>query len=677
MTMMMMMKRRLFLVLAAALMCATGAEADAHCSKEIEVEVHAPMDTAAVTQADVDAWVAKKHKTGQFRDCPAETVYHEFHKDVYGGYKGCAGDVSLVPCAQDGFGGSLGGFDDPADPKMMKSVLEGGMNKPFEFDEATATCKETNRTFADEIFWILWGYPMDNHELLKRTGMNPVVYFPLERSSYPQYNWDSHGNEAMDAVANDRDWMAYIGFMDKTESAKFNMMLTEGTEAGMGMLYASMMIHIARTSCNRALYLAVEAPTYGYDYNAAVRLANTKASSFYNSSECSCFATDSCKSGTITMTRVGYFPSQALPKAKGDDGLEYDASSTDAKSPWFERMVWPENPTGETRKQAGPADRLVCDGCYVFPQYFPGGVVPGADKPSCAGWAFSLTKSYSATIRVGTALVLKDHPISDAMVDVAKTVHSLANGDVSEWTWKGMIQIKNLIMAKPVSDPTSWLGAYNVLMDEKWKVMADALGKCSGSLELLNGPAKTGAYLWIRKLGDMRCLNTAGDDKFFLHSLGVKTTTYYFGFRGTTASDGYGEGQCNRDFTRIQLYRDLSVYQQVAKRIETVCGGGAVSHAMGTMMSMEEWKTSMKARRRRLEETGRQPHEDTVEDRMQQLMEAIPRLTEKEAKFHAEHDHIADEVTRKIEEECEPIGYPMDCLFKHTGKKGQKDIKID
>jgi ABC-type glycerol-3-phosphate transport system substrate-binding protein len=60
MTMMMMMKRRLFLVLAAALMCATGAEADAHCSKEIEVEVHAPMDTAAVTQADVDAWVAKK-----------------------------------------------------------------------------------------------------------------------------------------------------------------------------------------------------------------------------------------------------------------------------------------------------------------------------------------------------------------------------------------------------------------------------------------------------------------------------------------------------------------------------------------------------------------------------------------------------------------------------------------
>merc|ERR1719502_1244587 len=88
--------------------------------------------------------------------------------------------------------------------------------------------------------------------------------------------------------------------------------------------------------------------------STTVRLANLQASSFYNSSECSCFATDTCKTGTITLTRVGYFPGQPLPKRTGDDGLEYDVSSTASTSPWFERMVWPENPTGEVRTQQGP-----------------------------------------------------------------------------------------------------------------------------------------------------------------------------------------------------------------------------------------------------------------------------------------------------------------------------------
>jgi len=421
------------------------------------------------------------------------------------------------------------------------------------------------------------------------------------------------------------------------------------------------------------LFLLVEAPTYGYDWKAAVTLANGKSSSFFDDASCSCHAGGTCKDPTITMTRVGYFPGQTLPKRAGDDGVEYDAASTSEKSPWFERMVWPENPTGEVRTQVGPQSRLVCDGCYVFPQYFKGGKIPGATKPKCAGWAFSLTKSYSAMVRVGTALTLKGDPISDAMMTIAGTVHSLANGDYSEWSWKGMIQIKNLIMAKPISDPTSWFGAYTSLMTEKWDVMATAIGTCS-FLELLNGPALTGAYMWMRKTGDMRCLNKGWMDSFMKDCIGVETTSYNFGFRGTTASDYYGAGQCNDDFTRIQLYRDLSVYKEVAKRITAVCAGGAVETATGTLMTAEEWKASKAATRRLKEQTGREP--ETVEERATHLREHIPRLTEKDAYFHAESAHKADEIQKKLDEECEPLGYPMDCLFKHTGKV-RPDMKIE
>lgn len=516
---------------------------------------------------------------------------------------------------------------------------------------------------------------MDAHELLKRTGMNPVVYLPLERGGYPSHGWGGdHGDEGLDAKAVDDEWLSYLGAFTMDELKGFKTTLTEGTEQGMGMLYAAMMTYIAQTSCNRAIYLLVEAPTYGYDMGSAVALANAQASSFYNNSVCTCFATDSCKSPTITLTRVGWFSGTALPQRAGDDGTMFDAASTDTASPWFERMVWPENPTGEIRTQQGPASRLLCDGCYIFPPYFAGGVVPGAKKPTCAGWAFSLTKIYSATIRTGTLLTKADHDLSTIIDDIAGDVHSMANGLYSEWMWRGGIQVKKILMAKPVSDSTSWVGAYVGLMKEKWALFGTALADCP-VMELVNGPELTGAYLWLRKKGDYRGLNKGWKDSFMLDCIGVDTTSYNFGFRGTTAADYYGAGYHNDDFTRIQLYRDLNVYKEVAKRLTTVCGGGAVTHAMGTFLSAAEWKAKKTAARRLKEETGFEP--STMEERMDHLKQAIPRLTDKEARIHAQQDHEAEEIQKKLEKYCEPKGYPMDCLFKYTGGGGVKpDIKI-
>jgi len=646
-------KRSPSLGLIAGVLAAVSVRAGGSCDAAMEVEVHAP-----VTQDDVDAWVSKKFKTGQYRTCPAESVYHKFHTEtIYKGYEGCAGDAGLIPCAQDGFGG------------MSTQV---SLHKPFEYDMSTATCTKTNRTFADEIFWILWGLPMDTHELLKRTGMNPVVYFPLERGSYPSHGWGgSHGDEGLDAKANDDDWLVYLGAFTKSELATYKTTLTEGTESGMIMLYAAMMIHIAQTSCNRKIYMFMQAPTYGYSYNQAARLANLEASSFLNHSACSCFATDTCKTGTISAERVGWFPGQPLPQKPGDDGNMYAVDSTADASPWFERMVWPENPTGETRTGMGPVNRRICDGCYVYPMYFKDGKVPIDIKPACSGWAFSLTKIYSANMRAGTLLTLKDHPISGIMDDVASEVHNIGNGIYSEFTWKGMMQVKNLMMAKPYTDPTSWIGAYTGLLKEKWDVMMGAMKDCP-VLEVTNGPL-TGAYMWLKKKGDFRCLNKGWKDSFFMDCVGVETTSYNFGFRGSTkAADYYGAEYCNDDFTRIQLYRDITVYKEVAKRLKVVCGGGAVSHALGTFMTYDEWKASKTASRRLLEQTGTEPA--TVEERVRHLQEAVPRLTDAEAKLHAQRQHQADEVQKKIDEHCDPH-YGMDCLFKYTGYN-KKDTSI-
>jgi hypothetical protein len=649
-----MVKRSPALGLSAGVLGAMSAEASETCDAAMEVEVH-------MTQADVDAYVCETHKTGQYRTCAAESVYVKFPKGVHGSYEGCAGDSGLIPCEQDGFGG-------------MKTQIS--LQKPYEFDEATGTCTKTKFTFADEIFWILWGHPMDTHELLQRTGMNPVVYLPVGRGGYPSHGWGgSHGDEGLAAKTIDHDWLMYLGAFSKDELAGFTTTLTEGTEQGMGMLYAAMMTYIAQTSCNRKIYLLVEAPTYGYDMGSAVDLANKNYKSFMNHSSCSCFKDDLCKSddkaNKITLTRIGFFPGQELPKRNGDDGLPYDASSTDAKSPWFERMVWPENPTGEVRTQVGPESRLLCDGCYIFPPYFKGGEVPRASKPKCAGWAFSLTKIYSAQIRAGTLLTKTSHPFNAIMEEVAGDVHSMANGLYSEWVWHGSMQVKQLFMAKPYSDPKSWVGAYSALMAEKWTILVEAFKDCP-VMELINGPDRTGAYLWLKKKPGYQCLNKGGRDSFMLDCIGVQTTSYNFGFRGTTASDYYGAGYCQDDFTRIQLYRDINVYKEVAKRLKTVCGGGAVTHALGTFMTLAEWKAS-KSSSRRLEEQGMEPK--GVEEHKEHLKRAIPRFTDQEAQLHAEHQHEADEIDKKVEEHCAPRGYPMDCLFKHYGRN-KPDIKI-
>jgi hypothetical protein len=130
-------------------------------------------------------------------------------------------------------------------------------------------------------------------------------------------------------------------------------------------------LEIAQTTCNRDIYALVEVPAYGYSNTDSAALANKFASTFYEGSECLCFNTTSCKDPTITITTRGWLPLTPLPVEMGGDGLMYQADSASPAAPWFESMVFPENPSGVIKQTRLPdSNRRVCDGVYVWPMYF-------------------------------------------------------------------------------------------------------------------------------------------------------------------------------------------------------------------------------------------------------------------------------------------------------------------
>lgn len=62
--------------------------------------------------------------------------------------------------------------------------------------------------------------------------------------------------------------------------------------------------------------------------------------------------------------------------------------------------------------------------------------------------------------------------------------------------------------------------------------------------------------------------------------MGVRATTYSFGFRGADPATYYGPDYTVFDFTRLQLFRDVYVYQEVGRRAGIVCSGESIDGYM-------------------------------------------------------------------------------------------------
>lgn len=281
-------------------------------------------------------------------------MYWSHHPDVFGGYEGCVAERGLYPCESDALG---------------VSVEDGEFyaQSPVYWDGSS--CVETDFTMANRTFWILWGHPMDRYEINKRSGINPVVTFPFNRMPYSLYD---HGgdptnsqDDSNDARIMAKELLEYIGAWTVEELADWSVTITEGAEQGMVHLFAAKAMEIASTTCNRDIQVLMQAPAYGYSTGDAANIANGFAGDFYNSSECECFATDSCKDPIVTVNVNGWLPNTPFPEAVGGDGLVYPANSASPSSPWFESMVFPENPSGVIKTPQIPdANRRVCDGVY-------------------------------------------------------------------------------------------------------------------------------------------------------------------------------------------------------------------------------------------------------------------------------------------------------------------------
>ena len=580
------------------------------------------------------------------RPPPAPTHHHTTHgvphphlaehdPTVFGGYKGCVGENGLLPCAQDGFEG-------------LNAMT--ALKKPLVWNQTTMTCDTTAYTMYTETFWVLWGHPQDTYELTKRTGSAPVVTFPLVRGPYPSYSSDGHGDDASDLYPKIKEWLVYLGAFSESELDGYDVEPSEGAEQGVVAQIGAMAAYIARQTCNRDIYILSEAPSYGYSLSTAAKHAE-KLGGFL----------DGCSTGdTISISMVGWLPGTDFPERAGADGIMYKANSMSPNSPWMESLVFPENPSGTIKTPQLPANRRVCDACYIYPMFFGQGSADTStwhipDAPDCMSWAGSVTKVYSASVRAGYVIYKNDDAEwAGLMKEVMDNVRGMPDGLMSEWTWWGQIQILDQMMAKPYTSPESWIGAYIDLMQEKWKYLIDGFSGCSDYITLTN--SYMGAYGWFKLEGAAKGKESNTYSSFFSDVLGVKTTTYYWGFRGADPASYYGAGYGVYDFVRLQLFRDVHVYKEIGRRAALVCSDPA-SNSVDGYLTINGW-LGMRRRRRALTEGAAFDHSTHVRA-------IAPHLAE----YHVERlskQMAADEATSAaVEQHCAP-SYTTDCLMKHT-----------
>lgn len=114
------------------------------------------------------------------------------------------------------------------------------------------------------------------------------------------------------------------------------------------------------------------------------------------------------------------------------------------------------------------------------------------------------------------------------------------------------------------------------------------------------------------------------------------------------------------DFIRLQLYRDVSVYEEVGRRAKIVCAD--MDASIGDFVSVNQWAASASTTARR----RTQSYVDK-EDRKRHLMEVIPDLSERQLEYLASSHETQDKMSLQYMS-CAP-GYTTSCLFQKVGAR--------
>ena len=118
------------------------------------------------------------------------------------------------------------------------------------------------------------------------------------------------------------------------------------------------------------------------------------------------------------------------------------------------------------------------------------------------------------------------------------------------------------------------------------------------------------------------------------------------------------------DFIRLQLYRDVTVYEELARRAKIVCTD--MDATIGDFVSVNQWAAAAEATARR----RAQSYIDKA-DRKRHLLEIVPDLTDRQLEFLASSHETQDNMSLQSLS-CAP-GYTTTCLFKKVGTRFNDD----
>jgi hypothetical protein len=293
--------------------------------------------------------------------------------------------------------------------------------------------------------------------------------------------------------------------------------------------------------------------------------------------------------------------------------------------------------------------------------------------PDCSSWGFAITKAVSASIRAGFLLFKKDGTAANypaALTTVLNSQSSLVYGSYSQWSWWGQVQYWDIMKSRPWQDPTSWIGAYTGLMKEKWKALDDGFAGCP-VVRLTNVYQNAYAF-FVHKPGyqGIQTATSGSNSLFWQQVLGVASPTYVASFKGADPST-YGPygGAGFYDFTRVNLYRGLSTYQEVGRRAKIVCSN--LNATVGEFISVSQYVALNKKTTRTLRVMAEDPSH-TVHHSKRMIMENHPDITDAQAHRLAHDLHKAVVFDKAIEEEC-GHHYTMICYMEVSNKLGVTD----
>jgi len=583
------------------------------------------LDGTASTSAlcpPVETVVAYSAMRDSFSPCEEESVYKTYNPEhpVVPGYTGCTSELSSDPC---------------------------GIDQYYEYSPDSGCTTVATVTSALQI--VRGGSPTMSEDMLRLTGAAtlPQLNFPMIPMSYPHISGSSpDSNPMLDLTTYWKQLLTYIG--SEIAADEFKFYPTYGAEQGMVGMIATKVLELARTTCNRDFYAYLKAPAYGYDWTQAIAYADMMASSFYSGPECPCYNTSTCNDkGTLSISQVGWGPAQTtLPEKESATGMMYTPDSDSPDSPWFQTNVVPGNPIGRFEPCVTPRERCLCDGVYWYPGFVAEDTV--LSDPVCYSWAMSLTKVYSAQLRAGV-MMIQDYPeaVSAASAIMNKKL-AIANGLYSYLQSQGQVELIKQMMAKPFSDPTSWLHAFRTAQHEKWDVMDAAFDVCeaAGILKRTDEqPKYFGAYIFGHMMPEYCSLSTnigAASNDFFKSVVGYDHFNYYWGWRGEDVTN-YGFGVpsniTSQDYFRIHTFRDYSIYEEEARRMTIVCSDKDAK-VSSEYLSVNEWKLV-----RSIDTTRRRKLSDItdVNELARQLKEDVPRLSNVAAIKLAERTHASQD----------------------------------